>query len=137
MYMFFEGFYEFLVGRQQRDDRNYDDTNNQITITIHNIGFCGLLQFFHVASGCRNRSFGTLRESVSLHREGFRNRTVTQDLHFVVRRDEAGSYQRVIVTSVRFFLAASSSSVERLIGLNSTLFRLVKPNFGRRRCNGI
>jgi hypothetical protein len=32
---------------------------------------------------------------VSLHREGFRNRTVTQDLHFVVRRDEAGSYQRV------------------------------------------
>ena len=37
------------------------------------------------------------------------------------------------VTSVSDFLAASSSSVERLMALNSTRFRFVKPNLGRRR----
>ena len=41
------------------------------------------------------------------------------------------------VTSESDFFAANSSSVERLIALNSTRLRFVKPNFGTRRCNGI
>ena len=39
--------------------------------------------------------------------------------------------------AVSDFFSARASNAERLIGLNSTLFRFLNPNLGRRRCNGI
>ena len=66
-------------------------------------------------------------------RSALGNRTVTEDFHLVVRRDETCGHERVDRDLGERLLGCQLLERREVDSLNSTRFRLVKPNLGRRR----